>query len=251
MTAKCSKRGSCPHLEGRQDCPAVGPRYSKRGIRRIDSTPTHTLIFSFTKVMAEQSIADLLSDKPDLKSYEALYKRLHSHPELSLQERETASTVASHLESFKAGYEICTSIGGHGLVGVLKNGPGPTVLLRADMDGLPVLESTGLPYASKVTMKDIADGVEKPVMHACGHDMHVTCLLAAAEHLAHTKHAWSGILIVLFQPNEERAAGAQAMVDDGLYDKIPMPDYVLGQHVLPLRAGRGTYISEMILSIWY
>ncbi|KAL9068214.1 MAG: hypothetical protein Q9161_006347 [Pseudevernia consocians] len=188
--------------------------------------------------MAEQSLVDLLSEQPNLSSYEVLYKKFHSHPELSLQERETASTVASHLESLEAGYELCTSIGGHGLVGVLSNGPGPTVLLRADMDGLPILELTGLPYASKVTMKDIADGVEKPVMHACGHDMHITCLLAAAEHLAHIKYAWSGTLIVLFQPNEERAAGAQAMVDDGLYEKIPIPDYVLGQHVLPLRAGR-------------
>lgn len=188
--------------------------------------------------MAEQPLVDLLSDKPDLTTYEALYRHFHSHPELSLQESETASTVASHLESLKAGYELCTSIGGHGLVGVLKNGPGPSVLLRADMDGLPVLELTGLPYASKVTMRDMADGLEKPVMHACGHDMHITCLLAAAEHLACIKHAWSGTLIVLFQPNEERAAGAQAMVDDGLYDKIPTPDYVLGQHVMPLRAGR-------------
>lgn len=190
-----------------------------------------------TTVMAEQPLVDLLSDKPDLASYEALYKHFHSHPELSLQERETASTIASHLDSFKAGYELCTSIGGHGLVGVLKNGPGPIVLLRADMDGLPVLEETGLPYASKVTMRDIADGIEKPVMHACGHDMHITCLLAAAEHLAYIKHVWSGTLIVLFQPNEERAAGAQAMVNDRLYEKIPIPDYVLGQHVMPLRAG--------------
>lgn len=181
---------------------------------------------------------DLLSDKPDLTEYEALYKHFHSHPELSLQERETASTITSHLKSFNAGYDLRISIGGHGLVGVLKNGPGPTVLLRADMDALPVLELTGLSYASKVTMKDIADGIDKPVMHACGHDMHITCLLAAAEHLARIKHAWSGTLIVLFQPNEERAAGAQAMVDDGLYDKVPIPDYVLGQHVMPERAGR-------------
>ena len=187
--------------------------------------------------MAEQPLVDLSSGKPDLADYEVLYKHLHSHPELSLQERETASIIASRLKSFEGGYELCTSIGGHGVVGVLKNGSGSTVLLRADMDALPVLELTGLPYASKVSMKDVADGVEKPVMHACGHDMHITCLLAAAEHLARIKHTWSGTLIVLFQPNEERGAGAQAMVDDGLYDKIPIPDYVLGQHVLPFRAG--------------
>ena len=141
--------------------------------------------------MAGQSLVDLLSETPDFKKYEELYKHFHSHPELSLQERETASTIASHLESLQAGYELCTSIGGYGLVGVLKNGPGCTVLLRADMDGLPVLELTGLPYASKVTMRDVADGIEKPVMHACrywsynrnwinrkegGHDSHITCL---------------------------------------------------------------------------
>lgn len=107
---------------------------------------------------------------PDLARYESLYKHLHSHPELSLQESKTASTVASHLESLKAGYDVRKSIGGHGLVGVLRNGPGPIVLLRADMDALPILEQTGLHYASKVVMKDVADGIEKPVMHACGHD---------------------------------------------------------------------------------
>ena len=112
------------------------------------------------------------------------------------------------------------------------------MLLRADIDALPVLEQTGLPYASKARMIDIADGAEKPVMHACGHDMHITCLLAAAEHLGRLKSAWSGTLIVLFQPNEERAGGAKAMVDDGLYEKVPIPDVVLGQHVMPLRSGQ-------------
>jgi len=188
--------------------------------------------------MGGNSIADLLADKPDLTRYESLYKHFHSHPELSLQEKETASTIASHLKSLDAGYELHTSIGGHGLAGILKNGSGPTVLLRADIDALPVLELTGLPYVSKATMKDTADDVEMPVMHACGHDMHITCLLAAAEHLAVIKSAWTGTLIVLFQPNEERAGGAQAMIDDGLYNKIPVPDVVLGQHVMPLRAGR-------------
>ncbi|KAL2037928.1 hypothetical protein N7G274_009403 [Stereocaulon virgatum] len=189
-------------------------------------------------MMVKQGFADLLAEKPDLEKYEALYKHFHSHPELSLQENQTASTIFSHLESLEAGYELHTSIGGHGLAGVLRNGSGPKVLLRADIDALPVLEQTGLPYASKVTMKDVADGVEKPVMHACGHDMHITCLLAAAEQLAGVKSAWTGTLIVLFQPNEERGGGAQAMVDNALYEKIPKPDFVLGQHVMPLRAGR-------------
>ena len=190
--------------------------------------------------MGDEDFATLFSDLPDLEQYENLYKHFHSHPELSLQETQTASTIASHLESLGAGYELHTSIGGNGLAGVLRNGSGPTVLLRADIDALPVLEKTDLPYASKVTMKDVADGIEKPVMHACGHDMHITCLLAAAEELARTniKSLWKGTLIVLFQPNEERAGGAQAMVNDGLYDKIPVPDVVLGQHVMPLPAGR-------------
>ncbi|PWY90874.1 metal-dependent amidase/aminoacylase/carboxypeptidase [Aspergillus heteromorphus CBS 117.55] len=171
----------------------------------------------------------------DLAPYEDLYKHFHSHPELSLQEKATSEKIAAHLSSLQA-YEIHTHIGGHGLVGVLKNGDGKTVLLRADMDALPVKELTGLPYASTVTMRD-RDGVEKPVMHACGHDMHITCLLAAAELLARTRHAWRGTLLVLFQPDEERGGGAQAMVDDGLYSKVPLPDYVFGQHVMRLRAG--------------
>ena len=188
--------------------------------------------------MAHPTISELLAHTPNLTSYERLYKHLHSHPELSLQEKQTAATIASHLDSFNVGYNLHTSIGGHGLAGVLTNGSGPIVLLRADIDALPVFELTGLPYASEVRMKDIADDVEKPVMHACGHDMHITCLLAAAEHLGNLKAIWRGTLIVLFQPNEERGSGAKAMVDDGLYDKIPIPDVVLGQHVMPLRAGR-------------
>lgn len=182
-------------------------------------------------------MSDILKNAAlDLSSYEELYKYFHAHPELSLQEISTSQKVAVHLTQLKA-YEIHTNIGGYGLAGVLKNGPGKTVLLRADMDALPVKELTGLPYASSVTMRD-ADGVEKPVMHACGHDMHMTCLLAAAEILAKSQQEWSGTLIVLFQPNEERGGGAQAMVDDELYSKVPMPDYVFGQHVMRMRAGQ-------------
>ncbi|RLL93597.1 hypothetical protein CFD26_100919 [Aspergillus turcosus] len=182
------------------------------------------------------NLSDLLkSASIDLTPYEDIYKHFHAHPELSLQEESTSQKVTAHLSQLKA-YEIHTNIGGYGLAGVLRNGPGKTVLLRADMDALPVKELTGLPYASSVTMRD-ADGVEKPVMHACGHDMHMTCLLAAAETLANMQHAWSGTLIVLFQPNEERGGGAQAMVDDGLYSKVPVPDYIFGQHVMRMRAG--------------
>ncbi|EAW10020.1 M20 family metallopeptidase [Aspergillus clavatus NRRL 1] len=186
--------------------------------------------------MAQSKLSTILRDGAlDLAPYEDLYKHFHAHPELSLQEESTSQTVAAHLAQLKA-YELHTNIGGYGLVGILRNGPGKTVLLRADMDALPVKELTGLPYASTVTMRD-GDGIEKPVMHACGHDMHITCLLAAAETMATIQHAWSGTLIVLFQPNEERGGGAQAMVDDGLYEKIPKPDYIFGQHVMRMRAG--------------
>lgn len=183
-----------------------------------------------------QKYSELLgSTSVDLALYEDLYRYFHAHPELSLQEESTSRKIAEHLSKLKA-YELHTNIGGYGLAGVLRNGPGKTILLRADMDALPVKELTELPYASSVTMRD-ASGVEKPVMHACGHDMHITCLLAAAEILAKTQHAWSGTLIVLFQPDEERGGGAQAMADDGLYSKIPTPDYAFGQHVMRMRAG--------------
>lgn len=183
-----------------------------------------------------QSPSDLLNKgSVDLAPYEDLYKWFHTHPELSLQEKHTSERVAAHLTSLGA-FDIQTHIGGYGVVGVLRNGPGKTIMLRADMDALPVKEITNLPYASEVTMLN-GDGVEQPVMHACGHDMHMTCLLATAEALVKMQDAWSGTLIVVFQPNEERGGGAQAMVDDGLYSKIPVPDYIFGQHVMRLRAG--------------
>lgn len=125
---------------------------------------------------------------------------------------------------------------GHGVAAVLKNGAGKTVLLRADMDGLPVEEQTGLEYASKARQKDV-QGIEKPVMHACGHDMHITALLAAAETLKDAKDSWKGTLLLVFQPAEEKAGGAQAMVNDGLYDRVPLPDVAVGAHVMPFRAG--------------
>ncbi|MCJ1400106.1 hypothetical protein MMC11_003309 [Xylographa trunciseda] len=188
-------------------------------------------------IVAQKSLKDLIgSNRPDMHSYELLRAYLHSHPELSQQESATAARVASHLRALKA-YTVHEKIGGHGLAAVLKNGPGQTVALRADMDALPVEEKTGLPYASKVTMRDY-DGIVKPVMHACGHDIHVTCLLAAAELMVKIRDAWKGTLILIFQPDEERGGGAQRMVDDGLYDRVPLPDIVLGQHVMPMRSGK-------------
>jgi len=153
------------------------------------------------------------------------YEDLHRHPELSDQEHRTAGIAAEWLRQH--GYQVHEGVGTTGVVGMLRRGDGPTVLLRADMDALPVSEATGLPYASAV------DGV----MHACGHDMHVTCLLGAAAELAAAGEQWHGTLIAAFQPAEELATGAQGMVDAGLYDKVPRPDIVLGQHVAPLPAG--------------
>jgi len=177
--------------------------------------------------------------RPPLEPYEKLYKELHADPELSFCESETAERIAKHLSQHEPnGYEIKTDIGGHGLAAILKNGDGPTVLLRADTDALPVLEKTDLPYASKKRMKD-ADGFEQPVMHACGHDMHITSLLCAAEMLFAARQKWSGTLVLIFQPAEEKGAGAQAMVDDGLYTKhgCPIPDVAIGAHVMPPPAG--------------
>ncbi|KAL8646396.1 MAG: hypothetical protein Q9226_006875 [Calogaya cf. arnoldii] len=168
--------------------------------------------------------------RPDLAFYESTYRDLHRNPELSRQEERTSSIAADHLKAI--GYRVHEHIGGYGLIGVLKNGNGPTVLLRADMDALPVRENTGLDYASKKTMIDI-NGTEVPVMHACGHDVHVSCLMGAAKLLHAAKSKWKGTLICLFQPAEEFVSGAQAMIDDGLYSRfdIPKPDIVLGQHV--------------------
>ncbi|MDO5499034.1 MAG: amidohydrolase [Propionibacteriaceae bacterium] len=174
---------------------------------------------------------------------EELYVHLHRNPELSMQETETAAEITRRLESF--GYAV-QQVGG-GVVGVMENGDGPTVLFRADIDALPVQETTGLPYASTKTGVD-ADGNTVPIMHACGHDMHVAAALGAAELLSQNKDTWSGTYIALFQPGEETAAGAQAMVDDGLVDKVPAPDVALGQHVLTVpEAGKvGTTAGPML-----
>lgn len=168
----------------------------------------------------------LLTRLPDVRDGLAdLYRDLHKHPELSFAETRTAGIVAERLR--KLGLRVTTGIGRTGVVGVLANGDGPHVLLRADFDALPVTEQTGLPYASTV------DGV----MHACGHDMHVTCLLGALALLADGRAHWSGTITAVFQPAEEIGQGARAMVDDGLFDRFGTPDVVLGQHVGPFPAG--------------
>lgn len=167
----------------------------------------------------------------DLQSF---YEDVHSHPELSMQETRTAGLAAEWLRA--AGFEVTTGVGKTGVVGLLRNGEGPTVMLRADMDALPVKEATGAPYASHVVATDRA-GKQVPVMHACGHDMHVTWLAGATAELAKTKSDWHGTLMAVFQPSEETGTGAQKMIDDGMRDRFPKPDVVLGQHVMPGPAG--------------
>jgi amidohydrolase len=154
-----------------------------------------------------------------------LYRDLHAHPEMSFEETRTASIAAAELRA--AGFDVIEGIAITGVAGVLRNGEGRTVLLRADMDALPVMEDTGLSYSSTAT----------GVMHACGHDVHVACLIGAARELAATRGEWSGTVVAVFQPAEEVGGGARAMLDDGLYGKVPVPDVVLGQHVGPAPAG--------------
>src|SRR3954463_9153545 len=169
---------------------------------------------------------------------EGLYRDVHAHPELSMQEHRTAAKAAERLAA--AGYDVTPEVGGTGVVGQLRNGDGPTVMLRADMDALPVKEATRLPYASTATATD-PDGTEVPVMHACGHDMHVAWLAGATALLAAARDAWHGTVLAVFQPAEETAQGAQAMIDDGLFDRFPKPQVILGQHVMPSSAGAISY----------
>src|SRR5689334_11383161 len=180
---------------------------------------------------AGEILANLNLLLPDLES---VYKDLHSHPELSMEENRTARIVADRLRA--AGYEVTTGVGRTGVVGLLRNGDGPTVMLRADMDALPIKEATDLPYASNVTAKD-RDGNTVPVGHMCGHDMHVTWLAGATTLFAQAREAWHGTLMAVFQPAEETAEGSQAMIDDGLFKRFPEPAVILGQHVMVGPAG--------------
>ncbi|MEM5403937.1 M20 family metallopeptidase [Paraburkholderia unamae] len=180
-----------------------------------------------------------------LPELEVLYKDLHQHPELSMQEFRTAALVAQRME--KLGYEVSREVGVTGVVAVLRNGEGPVVMLRADMDALPMAEATGLPYASTVTAKD-EEGVQVGVAHSCGHDLHVTWLLGVAQFMAAHRDAWSGTLLAVFQPGEEVGRGARSMMDDGMIERFPKPDVILGQHVMVGPAGTVGYRSGTILS---
>ncbi|MCC6417414.1 MAG: amidohydrolase [Gemmataceae bacterium] len=184
------------------------------------------------KTATEKGRADLRREierrlDGQLDGLETLYRHLHANPELSFEEKQTAARMAKELKAI--GFEVTTGVGGHGVVGVLRNGKGPTVLVRTDMDALPVTEKTGLPYASKVRTRD-KDGKEVGVMHACGHDMHMTCWTGTARVLAGMKDRWQGTLVFIAQPAEEVGGGARRMLADGLFKRFPRPDYCLGLH---------------------
>lgn len=173
-------------------------------------------------------ITDLV--QRELPQLEALYQHLHAHPELSFHEQATSARMATELE--EAGFEVTRNVGGYGVVGVMRNGKGPTVMVRTDMDALPVREETGLSYASSVRAKD-ENGNEVGVMHACGHDMHMSVFVGTARVLHQMRGDWRGTLVMIAQPAEEKGGGARAMLADGLFTRFPRPDYALALHVSP------------------
>ncbi len=183
---------------------------------------------------APQELRTAVTAKVDAEypSLEAIHKNVHAHPELSFMETATAGLIAKELRVL--GIVVTENVGNTGVVGVLKNGAGPTILIRADMDALPVKELTGLPWASTATVKDLA-GKEQPAMHACGHDLHVTGLIGAARTLVALKDRWKGTVVFVAQPAEEIVAGARAMLTGGLYTKFPKPDFAIALHVVSTR----------------
>ena len=188
---------------------------------------------------AEDPAEDLTRDirrsiDREFTDLESLYIHLHRTPELSFQEVNTSKRMAAELK--KVGYEVTTGIGKYGVVGIIRNGPGRTVMVRADMDALPVTEKTGLPYASTVKVRDDS-GNEVGVMHACGHDIHMTVFTGTARVLSQMKDKWSGTLVMVAQPAEETGIGAKAMIADGLFEKFPRPDHILALHDGPFPAG--------------
>lgn len=194
-----------------------------------------------------KSLNDQLDDDLNkmLPELEDIYKDIHRHPELSMQEFRTSKIASDYLSRYH--YKVTTGVGTTGVVGLMENGKGCTVLLRADMDALPVAEDTGLPYASTVKAKN-EEGAEVGVSHVCGHDMHVTWLMGAARLFSEHKDLWKGTLMVVFQPGEEVGRGAQAMIDDGMMERFPKPDIILGQHVMVGEAGTVGYRAGPILS---
>lgn len=197
------------------------------------------LYTSFYSVSA-QSIQDQVSD--NLNSWISLYESLHTSPEVSSEEKETSERLASILEDL--GYKVTRGVGGYGIVGMMENGPGPVILVRTDMDALPVTEQTGLPYSSQ-TKTMASTGTETGIMHACGHDIHMTNWVGTATLMASRKDQWSGTLLFIGQPAEETGAGAKGMLDAQLFERFPRPEMAFGMHVLPdLAAGRIGYRAK-------
>jgi amidohydrolase len=197
-----------------------------------------------------EQLRSLVADRLEAEypSLEGIYQNLHAHPELSFMEEKTAALVARELRTL--GFTVTEKFGKTGVVGVLTNGPGPTVLVRGDMDGLPVKEASGVPYASTEIVKDLS-GKDQPAMHACGHDMHVTGLIGTARMLVALKNQWSGTLVLVAQPAEEIVGGARAMLADGLYTRFPKPDKAIALHVtsiLPagvIGYGEGPFLASV------
>ena len=182
----------------------------------------------------------------ELDSLVALYKDLHAHPELSFYEKETAAKLAGELRGL--GFTVTENVGGFGFVALMENGEGPTVMLRTDLDGLPVVEQTGRPYASDVRTTDDL-GQDVGVMHACAHDIHMSSFIGTARNLVRSKGEWSGTLMMIGQPAEERGAGAKAMLDDGLFERFPVPDYALAMHAnAGLETGKISYTSGFAMA---
>ncbi len=192
-----------------------------------------------------EKIERLVSE--DLAYLTALYKSIHQKPELSLLEKETAARLAAELR--QVGFEVTENFGGYGVVGLLRNGDGPTILYRTDMDGLPVVEKTDLDYASTHQMAD-AHGVENLTMHACGHDMHMAVWVGTARAMARMRDQWSGTLVLIGQPAEEIGAGAKLMLDAGLFERFPLPDYGIGLHSSPdIPAGQVGFGKELTMAV--
>lgn len=234
-----SQEFGVPHPLGLLD-----PTHFSKGMLVHISTPMRTLVIVTMLLLANRALhaqggKDIVYELParkaqvnekidaEIKSLDALYKHLHTNPELSYEEEKTAARMAKELKTL--GFEVTEKIGGHGVVGVLKNGDGPIVLIRTDMDALPIVEKTGVAYASKMRTRD-KQGNDVGIMHACGHDMHMTCWVGTARVLTGMKDKWRGTLIFIGQPAEEVGAGARKMIEDGLFKRFPRPDYCLGLH---------------------
>jgi hippurate hydrolase len=187
------------------------------------------VLLAAAMIVSSPAAAAPLSDaiRADMPQLLSLYRDIHAHPELSMQEVRTPALLAPQMR--KLGFDVTEHVGKSGIVAVMKNGPGPVLLIRADMDALPVKEQTGLPFASQV-MGKLPDGTPTPVMHACGHDTHIATWLGTAKRLSAMKGQWSGTLVMILQPGEELVTGAQAMLDDGLFTRFPKPDYLLAFH---------------------